>query len=136
MTIETEVAALTTATTALLQAVDVSKATLDQKVAASSTYATNAFNSAATAVAKATEAVTAASQALAGAAASEESVAQAAASAAAAAQIVYGNLITHPNKITESIAIPDGFNAFLVDPVQIAPNISITGLGNSTLRGL
>lgn len=60
----------------------------------------------------------------------------AAASAASAALITYGDLIMHPNKITESINIPDGFNAFLVDPVEIGPNVTITGLGNSTLRGL
>jgi len=67
---------------------------------------------------------------------SETSAASAAASAASAAQIVYGNLIMHPSKITESVNIPDGFNGFLVDPVEIGPNVTITGLGNSTLRGL
>jgi len=61
---------------------------------------------------------------------------EAAASAASAAQIVFGNLFMHPNKITESINIPDGFNGLLVDPVEIGPNVTITGLGNSTLRGL
>ena len=64
------------------------------------------------------------------------SATQAAASAASAAQIVYGNLITHPNIITESLTIPDGYNAFFIDPVEFGPNVTITGLGNSTLRGV
>lgn len=67
---------------------------------------------------------------------SEASATKSEASAAAAALIAYGNLIMHPKKITESINIPDGFNAFLVDPVEIGPNVTVTGLGNSTLRGI
>ncbi len=67
---------------------------------------------------------------------SRSSATESAASAASAALITYGSLIMHPNKINESINIPDGFNAFLVDPVEIGPNVTVTGLGNSTLRGL
>lgn len=58
MTLETDVAALTSATTQLLNTVNVSKATLDEKVASAST-------SAATATAKAAEAVSKSDQALA-----------------------------------------------------------------------
>lgn len=46
-----------------------------------------------------------------------------------------GNVITS-KKITQSFQIPDGYNAVMVGPVEIDPNVTITGLGNSTLRGL
>jgi len=136
MSLETEVASLTTATTNLLDAVNVSKATLDAKVTAASGSAATAATHAATSVAKATEAQASATSSQSSAALSAESAAQAAGAAASAAQIVFGNLIPHPNKINESLTIPDGYNAFLIDPVEIDPNITITGLGNSTLRGI
>lgn len=40
------------------------------------------------------------------------------------------------NRINTDAVIPDGFNAFLIDPVEIGPNVTVTGLGNSTLRGI
>lgn len=153
MSLETEVAALTAATTNLLNAVNVAKSTLDGNVAttvakaaeatasaaaalsiygntqAMNTAVAQASGSAATAVAKAVQTTADAAQAVA-------SATQATASAAAAALITYGNLIMHPHKISESIAIPDGFNAFFVGPMEIGPNVTITGLGNSTLRGI
>ncbi len=46
-----------------------------------------------------------------------------------------GNVITS-KKISQNIQIPDGYNAVIVGPVEIGPNVTITGLGNSTLRGL
>lgn len=46
------------------------------------------------------------------------------------------NILMHPNKITSNVTIPDGYNAVLVDPVEISPDVTITGLGNSTLRGI
>lgn len=49
--------------------------------------------------------------------------------------LLAGNVITS-NKITQSFQIPDGYNAVMVGPVEIDPNVTITGLGNSTLRGL
>ena len=70
------------------------------------------------------------------ASAAEQSAQEAAGAAASAAQIVYGNLIMHPNRIDESISIPDGYNAFFIDPVEFGPNVTVTGLGNSTLRGV
>lgn len=45
-------------------------------------------------------------------------------------------MLKHVNKITTSFNIPDGYNAVLITPVEIGPNVTITGLGNSTLRGL
>ncbi|HQT71610.1 MAG TPA: hypothetical protein PLE48_14475, partial [Thiobacillus sp.] len=56
MTIETEVANLTTQTTALLNAVNVSKATLDQKVTDATTQVTLATEQATLATTKATAA--------------------------------------------------------------------------------
>jgi hypothetical protein len=38
--------------------------------------------------------------------------------------------------IKQNIQIPDGFNAVLIGPVEIDPNVTITGLGNSTLKGV
>lgn len=46
-----------------------------------------------------------------------------------------GNVITS-KKISQNIQIPDGYNAVIVGPVEIDPNVTITGLGNSTFRGL
>lgn len=65
-----------------------------------------------------------------------QSALESAASASSAAQIVYGNLIMHPNRIDVDIAIPDGYNAFYIDPVEFGADVTVTGLGNSTLRGV
>lgn len=111
-------------------------AELDAAVASASGYATTASNHASTAVTKANDASASASAAATSASGASASAASAAGSAASAAQIVYGNLITHPNIITESLTIPDGYNAFFIDPVEFGPNVTITGLGNSTLRGV
>lgn len=46
------------------------------------------------------------------------------------------HLMIRPNRIDKDITIPDGHNALLVGPVEIGPNVTITGLGNSTLRGI
>lgn len=64
MTIETEIAALTTATTDLLNAVNVRKTTLDAKVTAASTSADSASVSAGVATTKALDASLSAAQAL------------------------------------------------------------------------
>jgi len=50
--------------------------------------------------------------------------------------MISNQLIMHPNRIDESISIPDGYNAFFIDPVEFGPNVTVTGLGNSTLRGV
>ena len=60
MTIETEIAALTTATTDLLSAVNVSKATLDTKVSDATTQASESTTQAGTATTRAGEAATSA----------------------------------------------------------------------------
>ena len=100
------------------------------------TSASGASASAASAATSASGASASAASAATSASGASASAASAAGSAASAAQIVYGNLITHPNKITESLTIPDGYNAFFIDPVEFGPNVTITGLGNSTLRGV
>ena len=46
------------------------------------------------------------------------------------------NILMQPNQILSDVTIPDGYNAFLIDPIEIAPSVTITGLGNSTLRGM
>jgi len=50
--------------------------------------------------------------------------------------MISNQLIMHPNRIDESISIPDGYNAFFIDPVEFGPNVTVTGLGNSTFRGI
>ena len=40
------------------------------------------------------------------------------------------------NRITESFTIPNGQNASTVGPFEVAPDVTVTGLGNSTWRGL
>jgi len=45
-------------------------------------------------------------------------------------------LMMRPNRIDEDVIIPDGYNAFFIDPVEFGPNVTVTGLGNSTLRGV
>lgn len=109
-------------------------AAASQSAAATSASQANSFATAASG--SATTALNKANEASASAADAEQSALEAAGAAASAAQIVYGNLIMHPNRIDESISIPDGYNAFLVGPVEIGPNVTITGLGNSTLRGI
>ena len=52
------------------------------------------------------------------------------------AQFSSGNVISHANLITQSFSIPDGINAIWVDPTQVGTNVTVTGLGNSTLRGI
>lgn len=105
-----------------------------QSAAATSASQANSFATAASG--SATTALNKANEASASAFESEQSALEAAGSAASAAQIVYGNLIMHPNRIDQSISIPDGYNAFFIDPVEFGPNVTITGLGNSTLRGV
>ena len=50
--------------------------------------------------------------------------------------MISNQVIMHPNRIDQSISIPDGYNAFFIDPVEFGPNVTVTGLGNSTLRGV
>jgi len=52
------------------------------------------------------------------------------------AQFSSGNVISHANLIAQSFSIPDGINATWVDPTTVGPNVTVTGLGNSTLRGI
>jgi hypothetical protein len=51
----------------------------------------------------------------------------------------YSDLVGYPivsNRVAQNISIPDGFNMVLIDPTEISPDVTITGLGNSTLRGI
>lgn len=109
-------------------------AAASQSAAATSASQANSFATAASS--SATTALNKANEAAASAADAEQSALEAAGAAASAAQIVFGNLIMHPNRIDESISIPDGYNAFFIDPVEFGPNVTVTGLGNSTLRGV
>lgn len=54
----------------------------------------------------------------------------------AALNIVSVQALLSTRVIKQNIQIPDGFNAFFVGPMEIGPNVTITGLGNSTLRGI
>ena len=145
-------AAATSATGSAASAVISSTKASEAVVSAgtATTKASEASSSATTATTKASEASSSAgaaatsassatsSEAVAITKASESAVSatSAAASAASAALISFGSLIMTPNKISASINIPDGFNAILIDTVEISPDVIITGLGNSTLRGI
>lgn len=70
--------------------------------------------------------------------------AAAAASAAAAAAYAATAQAVSPdspfrlntNRIATSFTIPDGQNALTVGPFEVGPEVTVTGLGNSTWRGL
>ena len=113
-----------------------SATTATTKATEAATSASSASSSAITATTKATEAATAASVAIGKAADASASAADAEIARQAASDIVYGEINMRPNKITQSVEIPDGFNSFFIDPTEIGPNVTITGLGNSTLRGI
>jgi hypothetical protein len=40
------------------------------------------------------------------------------------------------NRIDTDISVPDGYNGVWFGDVEVGPNVTVTGLGNSTLRGL
>jgi hypothetical protein len=88
------------------------------------------------ALAQATSAATSAAQALARANAALASQEAAAASAETARAIVgippaYDTLIMQPNRIDQSMTIPDGFNAVMFGDFEISPDATVTCLGNS-----
>lgn len=64
--------------------------------------------------------------------------AAAAAAYAATAQAVSPDspLRLNTNRIATSFTIPDGQNALTVGPFEVGPDVTVTGLGNSTWRGL
>ncbi len=94
MSVETELATLTEATTALLEAVNVNKAALDAAVVAANAAEAEATEQAGVSTAKAAEAVVAAHRALNQAQAALDSANTAAAQAAAAAAVATANLET------------------------------------------
>lgn len=94
MSVETQLATLTTATAALLEAVNVNKAALDAAVIAANAAEAEATEQAGVSTTKAAEAVAAAQNALNRAQAAKDSAATAAAQAAAAAAVATANLET------------------------------------------
>lgn len=46
------------------------------------------------------------------------------------------SLRMHAAKITQNMVIPDGYNALSVGPLEVDPAVTVTGLGNSTWRGV
>lgn len=64
--------------------------------------------------------------------------AAAAAAYAATAQAVSPDspIRLNTNRIATSFTIPDGQNALTVGPFEVGPEVTVTGLGNSTWRGL
>jgi len=119
MTLETEVAALTTATTSLLAAVNTSKATLDQKVIDATTQASNA----------ATSAINASNSA--GAAQTAESNAQGYASLAQATN-PDSPIRLNPREIIADFTVASAYNATSTGPITIAPGITVTVQDNAT----
>lgn len=119
MTIETEVANLTTQTTALLNAVNVSKATLDQKVTDATTQVTLATEQATLATTKATAASSSQTAAASSAAASEAARAEAVVAQNNAVSVVTGgtaSLTAAASKIPVSDA------ASVLDPSWLENN--------------
>lgn len=96
MTIETEVAALTTATTSLLTAVNVSKTTLDTKVADATTQAGTATTQSGIAITQATNAAASAALALTRADTATTQASAATAAAVGASNIVLGVSTLYP----------------------------------------
>lgn len=43
---------------------------------------------------------------------------------------------TQSNRIDSNFTIPDGQNALTIGPFEVGPDVTVTGLGNSTWRGL
>ena len=129
---------LTNSTTALLNAVNVSKATLD---AAATLATSNGAAQVALATAQKNSAATLAAAASTSATAAASAQTAAAASAASAAAIVgippaYTNLVTQPNRITVDTTIPDGNNAIIFGDFEVSPDVTVTGLGNANFVGL
>ena len=140
MTIESEVAALTTATTNLLSAVNVSKSTLDAKVAAATTQAalatTNGSAQVALATAKASESLasSATSATSATTATSQASAAAASAAAALAAQTAAVAVVTGGTGSLVAAAgkLPMANGAGRLDPSWYAamlPNTATNDIG-------
>lgn len=74
---------------------------------------------------------------VANAAAAAASAAAAAAYAATAQAVSPDSPIRlNTNRIATSFTIPDGQNALTVGPFEVGPDVTVTGLGNSTWRGL
>ncbi len=151
MTLESQVASLTTATTELLDAVNVKKTTLDASVATATTKAGEASGSAASALAiygntaamntavstSTTNAATATTQAgiaTTQATAAAASAVSAASSASSAALIVTGGspFLLNAMEITADITLPSGFNAASAGPIEIDNNVNVTISDNST----
>lgn len=161
MTIESEITGLTQATTNLLNAVNVSKANLDQKVADAAAQADLATSNGATqvnlaaqqasiatakaavATTKASEATGAAASALAiygSAAAQQAAVLQAASSAASAASYASRAQAVSPDSpirlntrnVVEDFSVPPDYNAASTGPLAISDGVTVTVSDHST----
>lgn len=152
MTIETEIAGLTQATTDLLAAVNVRKATLDEKVSMATAQAglatTNGAEQVALAAVQAASAASSAETSAAHATAATGSAAAADSSrAAAAASAVqasgYAGLMLaaatpdsvirlNPKTVAADLLIPADFNASSTGPLVIADRVTVTVSNHST----
>ena len=161
MTIESEIAGLTQATTSLLNAVNIRKTELDQKVADAAEQADLATANGAAQVAlaaeqagiattkasvttaKAGEATGAAASALAiygSAAAQQAAVSQAASSAALAASYASQAQAVSPDspirlntrKVAADFTVPPGYNAASAGPISVADRVTVTVSDHST----
>jgi hypothetical protein len=56
--------------------------------------------------------------------------------AVAANPAVDSSVRMNPRKITANLVIPDGYNATTNGPIEASPDVTVTGLGNSTWRGI
>ena len=144
MTLEADVAALTTATTNLLNAVNVRKATLDQAVADATTQAALATTNGAAQVALAQAQVASAAQQAsnAGASASTAASNKAAAQDAATLAQTYASqaqstnpdspIRLNPRKVTANFTVPADYNASSVGPIAVSEGITVTVADRAT----
>lgn len=58
------------------------------------------------------------------------------AAASAASALSSATTLTQKNRIDANFTIPNGSNAVTIGPFEVNPDVTVTGLGNSTWRGL
>ena len=49
---------------------------------------------------------------------------------------IFSGIVQQSNRIDSDITIPDGINAVMLGDFEVGPDVTVTGLGNSTWRGL
>lgn len=100
------------------------------------TNANAASSSASAAGTSATNAASSATSASSSASSASASATNAANSAAIAVAATGTCTYIQSNRIDADMTIPNGYNAITIGPFEVGPNVTVTGIGNSTWRGL